>query len=80
MSELKFLNNLRGKLIIEGISRGGEDKEAILGGKQFIESLSLYCWGGSTQDVESEEEEAVLVMESLQPHPNLKKLCIKNYR
>ncbi|XP_034703025.1 putative disease resistance protein RGA3 isoform X2 [Vitis riparia] len=83
LNELRFLNNLRGKLQIKNLSnaRGSEAKEAILEGKQYLECLRL-DWEGQEATDESEEdesEEAVLVMESLQPHPNLKELFIICY-
>ena len=79
LSELKFLNNLKGQLVIEGLSnaaRGGREanKEAILKGKQYLESLGLH-WSG----IEESEEAVESVMESLQPHPNLKKLTMWYY-
>ncbi|RVX02977.1 putative disease resistance protein RGA3 [Vitis vinifera] len=83
LNELRFLNNLRGQLQIKNLSnaRGSEAKEAILEGKQSLECLRL-DWEGQEATDESEEdesEEAVLVMESLQPHPNLKELFIICY-
>ncbi|KAL6328558.1 hypothetical protein AAG906_038753 [Vitis piasezkii] len=83
LNELRFLNNLRGQLEIKKLSnaRGSEAKEAILEGKQSLECLRL-DWEGQEASDESEEdesEEAVLVMESLQPHPNLKELSIVYY-
>ncbi|KAL6328570.1 hypothetical protein AAG906_038765 [Vitis piasezkii] len=57
LNELRFLNNLRGKLQIKNLSNA----RAVKLRKPF---------GG---------EEAVLVMESLQPHPNLKELFIFYY-
>ncbi|XP_034680206.1 putative disease resistance protein RGA3 isoform X2 [Vitis riparia] len=79
LNELRFLNNLRGQLLIKNLSnaRGSEAKEAILEGKQSLEYLIL-DWEG--QKATDESEEAVLVMESLQPHPNLKELFIFYYR
>ena len=79
LSELKFLNNLRGQLVIEGLSnaRGGDDKEAHLETKQYLECLvlSYRLLKESTQ----ESEEMVSVMESLQPHSNLKELFMHDY-
>ena len=83
LNELKFLNDLRGKLIIEGLvhARSSEAEGAIFEGKQYLECLRLYWgWGGITEATKkSEEEEAVSVMESLQPHPNLKEFFIQEY-
>ncbi|RVW36712.1 putative disease resistance protein RGA3 [Vitis vinifera] len=79
MSELKELNNLRGGLWIQGLENVRdvvlESREANLGEKQHIQSLRLN-WrrsgAQSSEDVES-------VLEGLQPHRNLKKLCIEGY-
>ncbi|WKA13269.1 hypothetical protein VitviT2T_030587 [Vitis vinifera] len=79
LSELKELNNLRGGLWIQGLENVRdvvlESREANLGGKQHIQSLRLN-WrrsgAQSSEDVES-------VLEGLQPHRNLKKLCIEGY-
>ena len=92
LSELKCLDSLRGELRIEGLSdvRGSalEAKEANLEGKQYLQCLRLYwleqkdsLWGTRTETAEESEEgsEAVSVMESLQPHLNLKELFIANY-
>ncbi|KAL6328510.1 hypothetical protein AAG906_038705 [Vitis piasezkii] len=78
LNELRFLNNLRGQLQIKNLSnaRGSEAKEAILEGKQYLECLRLDWW---ERQATQESEEAVLVMESLQPHPNLKELSIYHY-
>ncbi|WKA02388.1 hypothetical protein VitviT2T_020582 [Vitis vinifera] len=78
LNELRFLNNLRGQLQIKRLSnaRGSEAKEAMLEGKQYLECLRLDWWKlPATQ----ESEEAMLVMECLQPHPNLKELFIVDY-
>ncbi|KAL6327876.1 hypothetical protein AAG906_026557 [Vitis piasezkii] len=78
LNELRFLNNLRGKLQIKNLSnaRGSEAKEAFLEGKQYVECLRLH-W--QKRQATQESEEAVLVIESLQPHPNLKELFIDDY-
>ncbi|KAL6327853.1 hypothetical protein AAG906_026527 [Vitis piasezkii] len=78
LNELRFLNNLRGQLEIKNLSnaRGSEAKEAILEGKQYLECLRLH-W--QERQATQESEEAVLVIESLQPHPNLKELFIDDY-
>ena len=80
LSELKFLNNLRGLLVILGLSnaRDAEAMEADLGGKQYLECLRLY-WGTTPEATQEGEEALVSVMESLQPHPNLKELFIPGY-
>ena len=83
LCELKFLNNLRGQLVIKWISnvRGSREanKEAILEGKQYLESLTLSYPRGSRES-EEEMEAIVSVMESLQPHSNLKVLKVERYR
>ena len=85
LSELKFLNNLRGQLVIKGLSNAGRsgggreaNKEAILDGKKYLESLELH-WSGK-EESEEEMEAIVSVMESLQPHSNLKVLQVEHYR
>ena len=81
LSELKSLNNLRGQLVISGLSnaRGSEAKEAKLEGKHYLDHLTLY-WRGSVEATSEEsEEEAVSVMESLQPNQNLKELSMCDY-
>ena len=76
--ELKRLNHLRGELYIKNLEnvRDGarETKEENLKEKQYLQSLRLE-WGPSEQEAKDDE----LVMESLQPHPNLKKLYVKGY-
>ena len=87
LSELKFLNNLRGQLVIEGLSNAGRggggreaNKEAILEGKQYLESLTLsYSYSRGSGESEEEMEAIVSVMESLQPHSNLKVLHVEYY-
>ena len=82
LSELKFLNNLRGRLQINGLSnaatRGSREanKEANLVSKQYLERLTLN-W--SQQEATEVSGETVFVIESLKPHPNLKELVIYYY-
>ena len=54
VSELKFFNNLRGQLEIEGLlnAKASEAKEANLEGKQYLESLGLH-WSGSEESEEA---------------------------
>ena len=72
--------------------RDGEAKEANFEDKWYLESLKLYWrsnledleslqlpWIGSAEAIQENIEEAVLVMEILQPHPNLKELTMGNY-
>lgn len=79
LKELRFLNNLRGQLEIKNLSnaRGSEAKEAILDRKQYLECLRL-DWRGQPATLESEVA-VLVVMESLQPHRNLKELSIDHY-
>ncbi|KAL6327469.1 hypothetical protein AAG906_020065 [Vitis piasezkii] len=77
LNELKCLNNLRGGLRIINLERGAlESKEANLKEKHYLQSLRLEwdMWEAS-----SSNEDGVLVMEGLQPHPNLKVLRIEGY-
>ena len=79
LSELEFLN-LRGQLEITGLSnaRGSEVRVANLGAKQYLEILTLNWRLGGELPIK-ESEETLLVMESLQPHPNIKVLFIESY-
>ena len=80
VSELKCLNNLRGKLQIKNLEevKGGafESKEANLKEKHYLQSLVLewYVWGPWFINEDGES-----VMEGLQPHSNLKELYIAGY-
>ncbi|XP_034702970.1 putative disease resistance protein RGA3 isoform X2 [Vitis riparia] len=83
LNELQCLNNLRGGLHIRNLQRvkGGalESKEANLKEKHYLQSLALqwrwWEWGEDYQ----KGEDAELVMEGLQPCPNLKELYIDGY-
>ncbi|TYH47235.1 hypothetical protein ES332_D11G396900v1 [Gossypium tomentosum] len=76
LSELRLLNNLRGDLEIRNLGFVKNAKEkfkaANLKGKQHLRSLVLQ-WGGVNHDDEKS-------LEDLQPHPNLKELCIRGWR
>jgi Leucine-rich repeat (LRR) protein len=80
LKELEGLNNLRGDLRIENLRHGkdgaSECKEAILKEKQHLQSLRLE-WstegGVNASDVNVDDE---MLLEVLQPHPNLKTLCL----
>jgi hypothetical protein len=80
LKELEGLNNLRGDLDIENLRHGkdgaSECKEAILKEKQHLQSLRLE-WstegGVNASDVNVDDE---MLSEVLQPHPNLKALCL----
>ncbi|KAL7166647.1 hypothetical protein ACSBR2_037333 [Camellia fascicularis] len=89
LAELKCLN-LGGQLCIKHLERVSypmDGKEAILVGKQNLSQLQLIWEYGlveceSQETVESEAQENVkseLVLEALQPHPNLKELGITGY-
>ncbi|XP_028110867.1 putative disease resistance protein RGA4 [Camellia sinensis] len=89
LAELKCLN-LGGQLCIKHLERVSyplDGKEAILVGKQNLSQLQLIWEYGlaeceSQENVESEAQENVkseLVLEALQPHPNLKELGITGY-
>ncbi|KAG4123556.1 hypothetical protein ERO13_D11G333600v2 [Gossypium hirsutum] len=76
LSELRLLNNLRGRLEIRNLGFVKNAKEkfeaANLKEKQHLRSLVLE-WGGGNHDDEKS-------LEDLQPHPNLKELCIGGWR
>ncbi|XP_034679607.1 putative disease resistance protein RGA3 isoform X1 [Vitis riparia] len=80
LSELKRLNNLRGKLRIEKLGNvrdaNVESEEANLGEKQYIESLRLE-WSYGEEAQSGEDAESVMV--GLRPHRNLKELFITGY-
>jgi phosphotransferase system IIB component len=81
LKELEGLNNLRGHLRIENLRHGkdgaSECKEANLKEKQHLHGLSLR-WstegGVNASDVNVDDE---MLLEVLQPHPNLKELCLE---
>lgn len=78
ISELKNLDNLRGVLCISQLCNVGsvdEAQEARLKAKQHLQGLELIS-GMVGQDVVSQET----VLESLQPHQNLKTLSIVGFR
>ncbi|MFQ6635812.1 hypothetical protein Gotur_010204 [Gossypium turneri] len=76
LSELRLLNNLRGDLRITNLGFVKNAKEkfkaANLKEKQHLRSLGL-AWGCGNDDDEKS-------LEDLQPHPNLKELCIAGWR
>ncbi|MBA0771389.1 hypothetical protein Gotri_019858 [Gossypium trilobum] len=82
LSELIGLNNLRGELEITNLGFVKNAKEnfkaANLKEKQHLRSLvlqwgSFLAWGDDNHDEERS-------LEDLQPHPNLKELCIRGWR
>ncbi|KAL6334732.1 hypothetical protein AAG906_021391 [Vitis piasezkii] len=73
IGDLRNLNNLRGRLSIQGLDEvkdAGEAEKAELKNKVHLQRLELKFGG---------EEGTKGVAEALQPHPNLKSLDIFNY-
>ncbi|XP_060670228.1 putative disease resistance protein RGA3 isoform X2 [Ziziphus jujuba] len=89
LNELMELNNLRGELDLRNLRYGKdaseEYKDAKLKEKQHLHTLQL-SWSirnndsDDNVDATSEGEDYEITLESLQPHPNLKKLRIFDYR
>ncbi|XP_028116204.1 putative disease resistance protein RGA4 [Camellia sinensis] len=81
LAELKCLN-LQGELCIwhlERVRNPMDAKEANLVGMQNLSQLQLK-WACGFAECESQEDvKSQLVLEALQPHPNLKKLDISGY-
>ncbi|KHG19991.1 Putative disease resistance RGA3 [Gossypium arboreum] len=79
LSELTGLNNLRGELRITNLGFVKNAKEkfkaANLKEKQHLKSLVLE-WGFYFDDNDDDDKS----LEDLQPHPNLKGLCIRGWR
>ncbi|KAB2060029.1 hypothetical protein ES319_A11G349800v1 [Gossypium barbadense] len=77
LSELRLLNNLRGELTIRNLGFVKNAKEKFKAAnfkeKQHLRSLALLWDGGNDDDDEKS-------LEDLQPHPNLKELCIEGWR
>ncbi|KAB2060033.1 hypothetical protein ES319_A11G349900v1 [Gossypium barbadense] len=77
LSELRLLNNLRGELTIRNLGFVKNAKEKFKAAnfkeKQHLRSLVL-LWDGDNDD---DDEKS---LEDLQPHPNLKELCIGGWR
>ncbi|KAG4177585.1 hypothetical protein ERO13_A11G316500v2 [Gossypium hirsutum] len=80
LSELRGLNNLRGELEITNLGFVKNAKEkfkaANLKEKQYLRSLVLE-WNVDIDDEDDDDEKS---LEDLQPHPNLKELCIGGWR
>ncbi|XVF83089.1 hypothetical protein PTKIN_Ptkin16aG0104600 [Pterospermum kingtungense] len=76
LRELDGLNNLRGKLKILSLGNAiPEIGAAYLKEKSFLESLILeWDWGEEGRDHDE------MVLESLQPHPNIKTLQVWHYK
>ncbi|KAL0929076.1 hypothetical protein M5K25_001016 [Dendrobium thyrsiflorum] len=78
LGELKDLN-LRGKLCItklEKVVRINDAEGANLSGKRYIDSLMLRWSDAAFTESENLSED---VIDQLQPHENLKHLCVENY-
>ncbi|KAF5733707.1 hypothetical protein HS088_TW16G00147 [Tripterygium wilfordii] len=71
IAELNNLNNLRGSLSIQGLENVQDAELANLKGKQGLEELELEWTGHGKNDMS--------VLESLEPHQNLKRLTILAY-
>ncbi|TYG96778.1 hypothetical protein ES288_A11G380000v1 [Gossypium darwinii] len=82
LSELRGLNNLRGHLRIRNLGFVKNAKEkfkaANLKEKQHLRSLDLEWYDDNDDDDDDDVEDKSL--EDLQPHPNLKELCIEGWR
>ncbi|MFQ6635802.1 hypothetical protein Gotur_011076 [Gossypium turneri] len=80
LSELSLLNNLRGRLTITNLgfvkNAKKKFKAANLKEKQHLSSLVLR-WNVDFDDDEGDDDKS---LEDLQPHPNLKELCIEGWR
>ncbi|KAB1220079.1 putative disease resistance protein RGA1 [Morella rubra] len=78
LDELNGLNSLKGKLEIRRLVHGkdvaSEYKAANLKDKQHLHTLKLE-WIGIAENVVDDDTQ----LEGLEPHPNLKKLSLKNY-
>ncbi|KAB2006837.1 hypothetical protein ES319_D11G375500v1 [Gossypium barbadense] len=82
LSELRLLNNLRGELEIRNLGFVKNAKEkfkaANLKEKQHLRSLLLeWKFYFDFNDDEYDDDKS---LEDLQPHPNLKELCIRGWR
>ncbi|TYI03962.1 hypothetical protein ES332_A11G380400v1 [Gossypium tomentosum] len=80
LSELSALNNLRGELTITNLGLVKNWKEmfraANLKEKKHLRSLVLE-WNDDDDDDDDDNDK---LLEDLQPHPNLKELCINGWR
>ncbi|XP_072960673.1 putative disease resistance protein RGA3 [Typha angustifolia] len=84
ISELKDLNDLRGKLSIVDLhnithAHRGEAKEANLRSKKCLTWLVLK-WHTSMSFIDSRDEDDKEVLESLQPHTNIEIIEIEGYK
>ncbi|XP_058108858.1 putative disease resistance protein RGA3 [Magnolia sinica] len=81
--ELKYLNNLLGRLEITGLENvmsRDEAREAELYKKQHLHSLYLHYVYRPGEALDDEVKRMEVVIEILQPHTNLKELEIYNYK
>ncbi|XP_058107280.1 putative disease resistance protein RGA3 [Magnolia sinica] len=81
--ELKHLNHLQGKLKITGLGNvriSDEAREAELDKKQDIHALHLSYRGEGGELNDDEVKRMDDVLQSLQPHTNLKELRIRSYQ
>ncbi|XP_034695659.1 putative disease resistance protein RGA3 [Vitis riparia] len=79
IEEMRKLNELRGELEIKGLSSvedAGEAEKAELKNKKHLHGLTLSFKPWKKQTMMMMKE----VAEALQPHPNLKSLCIASYQ
>ncbi|XP_071907084.1 putative disease resistance protein RGA4 [Coffea arabica] len=79
LEELEHLRNLRGELKISGLENVSSFESAAkakLSGKSSIQGLRL-SWGDTNEDCDDNNINSV--MESLQPHPDLKSLAINGF-
>lgn len=79
LEDLNTLNHLKGSLSIHGIGRVkdvGEADRAQLKRREGLVELTLY-FGGDSSELRSRN--STLLLEGLQPHPNLKHLVIYSY-
>ncbi|XP_026378814.1 putative disease resistance protein RGA3 [Papaver somniferum] len=77
IEELKDLNLLGGKLIIDKLGRVTAARQANLIGKKNIARLELH-WDSRTCDDFDRNNNVNGVLDDLQPHPNLKRLTISH--
>lgn len=80
IEDLNKLNHLEGRLSLHccGNLDVGEAKKANLKNKKYVVSLEL-DFGTIFEDARNIQDE-ILILEALEPHPNLSYLSISNYR
>ncbi|XP_062145327.1 putative disease resistance protein RGA3 [Alnus glutinosa] len=83
LGDLDGLNNLRGRLCIKGLeylrSSTGEAEAANLKKKQFLQTLELEWEPETGVDSDKAIVNDELLLENLQPHPNVSGLLISGY-